>query len=185
MENVFKDIRTELKKFENERENVIAVSREVIKLSKLIIYSIHRKDIKNAEGLIKEIKGTVKKIDNKHYDTKIDCVAFQEYVEALCYYEFVKKGRIPGYKELGVDVEHYLLGLCDLTGELGRKAVNDIINKDYKNVLKIREIVSNIYFGFLSLDLRNNELRVKADSIKYNLKKIEDLILELKLKGKV
>lgn len=185
MESIFKNIRTELKKFENERENVIAISREVIKLSKLIIYSIHRNDVKDAEGLIKEIKITIKKLDNKHYDTKIDCVAFQEYVEALCYYEFVKNGKIPGYKELGVDVEHYLLGLCDLTGELGRKAVNDIINKNYKNVLKIKEVVSNIYYGFLSLDLRNNELRVKADSIKYNLKKIEDLTLELKLKGMI
>ena len=82
-----------------------------------------------------------------------------------------------------VDVEHYLLGLCDLTGELVRKAVNDIIRKKYGNALKIKELVEEIYGEFLKLDLRNNELRVKSDSIKYNLKKLEDIVYDLKIKG--
>lgn len=182
MKESFKNIRNELRKFDDNRERTIAVSRDVIKLSKLIIYSIHRGDIKNAEKLIKDIKSKLKSLDKKHYDTNIDRVAWQEYVEALAYYEFIKTGKVPGYKKLGVDIDHYLLGLCDLTGELVRKAVNDIINKNYKHVLKIKDVVADIYGEFLSLDLRNGELRIKSDSIKYNLKKLEDLVLELKLK---
>lgn len=182
MKESFKNIRTELKKFDDSREKTIATSRDIIKLSKVIIYSIHRNDMKNAENLIKDIKNKLKLLDEKHYDTNINKVAWQEYVEAITYYEFIKTGKVPGYKKLGVNIDHYLLGLCDLTGELVRKAVNDVINKNYKGVLKIKDLVSDIYGEFLSLDLRNGELRVKSDAIKYNLKKLEDLVLELKLK---
>lgn len=181
----FNEIRKHLNNFDDRREETIAFSRDIIKLSKRIIYSIHRDDVEEAEKLIKEIKFKISKLDKKHYDTNIDCVAFQEYVEALTYYEFVKTGRIPSFKELKVDVEHYLLGLCDLTGELVRKAVNDIIKKKYKNVLKIKDLVEEIYGEFLKLNLRNNELRVKSDSIKYNLKKLEDITYDLKIKGLV
>ena len=179
----FNEIRRHLQEFDSRREETISTSREIIKLSKQIIYSIHRDDIKITESLIKEIKVKLSKLDKKHYDTNIDCVAFQEYVEALCYYEFVKTGKIPSHKELKVDVDHYLLGLCDLTGELVRKAVNGIIKKKYKEALKIKELVEEIYGEFLKLDFRNNELRVKADSIKYNLKKLEDIAYDLKVKG--
>jgi len=179
----FDEIRKHIKDFDNKRESTIAISRNVIRISKQIIYSIHRDDLKTAESLIKEIKNELAKLDKKHYDTNIDCVAFQEYVEALTYYEFVKTGKIPSFKDLKVDVEHYLLGLCDLTGELVRKAVNDIIRKKYGNALKIKELVEEIYGEFLKLDLRNNELRVKSDSIKYNLKKLEDIVYDLKIKG--
>ena len=35
------------------------------------------------------------------------------------------------------------------------------------------------------LDLRNGELRRKFDGLKYDLKKMEDVLLSLKLQGKV
>ena len=71
------------------------------------------------------------------------------------------------------------MGLCDLTGELTRKAVNSAINGDYKGVKKIKELVENIYGQFIQLDIRDNELRRKFDSIKWDLKKLEDLVCEL------
>jgi len=85
---------------------------------------------------------------------------------------------ISTHEQLKTTLEQYLLGLCDLTGELMRKAVNSAINKDTATLNKIREFVSQIYAGFLEFDLRNGELRKKSDAIKWNLQKIEDLILK-------
>lgn len=177
----FESIRKEMAAFEEKREETISNSREVIKLSKQIIYSVHRNELKEAESLIKQIKDKIKKLDKtKNYDTGISSVAFQEYVEALVFYEFVKTNKVPSHKDLDVDTESYLLGLTDLTGELGRKAVHDAIKNDIASVIKVKELVEEIYGEFLKFDLRNSELRKKSDSIKWNLNKIEDLLFTMK-----
>ena len=137
--------------------------------------------MKEAESLLKEIKKKISGLDSsRNYDTGISSVAFQEYVEAITYYEFVCEKNISTHKHLGVDVESYLMGLCDLTGKLVRKAVDEAINKRFKEVERIRGFVDEIYGEFLKFDLRNGELRKKSDSIKWNLRKLEDLCLSIK-----
>ena len=68
-----------------------------------------------------------------------------------------------------------------MTGELGRKAVHDAIKNDVDSCMKIKEVVEEIHGEFLKFNLRNGELRKKSDSIKWNLNKLEDLMLSLKL----
>ena len=116
------------------------------------------------------------------FDTGIMRVALQEYVEAAAYLYFIKHGKLITKKECGVDYESYLLGLCDLTGELMRKAVNEVINKNEGAVYIIRDLISGLYEQFLAFDLRNSELRKKSDSIKWNLTKVEDIIYKLELR---
>jgi len=171
----FEEIRKDLEKFEEKRETTIQKSRRIIQLSKQIIYSVHRDDMKSAEELIKGIKEEIKELPKKYYDTDMGKVAVQEYVEAICYFEFVKNNRLPTRKELDVDSDHYLLGLCDLTGELVRKAVADVIKKNYGEVKKIKTLVEDIYGEFLKFNLRNGELRKKSGAIKWNLTKLEDI----------
>ena len=178
----FIQIRKSFEAFEKKREESIQKSRQVIQLSKKIIYSLHRNDIKSATEGIKEIKSKLKSLGTKGYDTEMNSVAQQEYVEALAFYEFIKTGKVPSYRDLNVSPYIYLMGLCDLTGELGRKAVNEAIRKNYRLVFQIKELVDEIYGEFLSLDLRNSELRKKSDAIKWNLKKLEDLEFSIRIK---
>lgn len=178
--NEFKKIRHELERFEENREKVIQLSREIIKLSKRIIYGLHRDNVDLK--LITKIKSLTKKLPKERYDTGMAGVALQEYVEALCFYEFVKNNKIPTSKQLGVDAHSYLLGICDLTGELVRKGVNSVIKKKPKQAEKIKEFVEDIYGEFLKFDLRNGELRKKSDQIKWNLNKLQDLIYDVKVK---
>lgn len=177
--NEFQKIGKDLKKFEEKRESVIKLSREIIQLSKQIIYSLHRDDSKRALQLIKQIKLHKSKLPKDEHDTGIRKVAIQEYVEAICFYEFLKNKKIPTRSELKVETEDYLMGLCDLTGELMRKAVKNVIKKKYKEAHKIKDLVEEIYGEFLKFDLRNGELRKKSDSIKWNLQKLEDLICNI------
>ena len=176
----FDKIRKELRKIEDNREKAITNSRNIINLSKQIIYSVHRDNLNKAGEQVREIQKKIKSLNPETYETQIVNVAFQEYAEAVCYYEFVKNNKLPTFAELKIDPVNYLMGLCDLTGELGRKAVRDIIKKKYSEVIKIRDFVDEIHGEFLNFDLRNSELRRKSDSIKWNLKKLEDLALSIK-----
>ena len=181
------EIRQRMDEFDNVREKLIKRARGVLKLSKQIIYSLHRKDVEKAGEYMKEIDALMKELDSLVEDnTKLIYsgafkVAVQEYVEAACYYIFIKERRIPGHIELGVGGEYYLLGLCDLTGELVRKAVNAGIDANVEEVIAIRDLVAEIYGEMLKFDFREGEIRKKFDGIKYDLKKLENLVFQLKV----
>ena len=176
----FKAIQQDLENFEEKREEVIKKSREIIKLSKQVIYGLHRGD--NVDALVKTITKKVKELPAERFDAGIQNVAVQEYVEALTLLAVVNGENIPTRKELEVDTENYLLGLCDLTGELVRKSVNTAIKGNKEEALKMKEIVEEIYGEFLKFEFRNGELRKKSDSIKWNLNKLEQLAYDLKIK---
>ena len=73
------------------------------------------------------------------------------------------------------------MGLCDLAGELARKAVT-VANKDPKIVKRIKDIIEEIFGEFLKLNLRNGELRKKSDSLKWNLNKVEEILYDINKK---
>ena len=166
------------------REEVIQISREIITISKQVIYAAQRNDLEESSSAIKKIKDKINKLKKIDIctDTNINSVAFQEYVEATAFYEFVKNKKIPTKKSLGVSAEDYLSGLCDLTGELVRKAIYDVIHKKFDEAERIKNLVNDIYGEFLKLHLRNGELRKKADSIKWNLKKLEEVMYDISMK---
>ena len=182
----FSKIRNEMHKTDMKREEIIQTSREIITISKQIIYAAQRNELKEAEKSIKNIKDKIKKLRkiNILTDTNINSVAFHEYVEAIAFYEFVKNKKIPTRASLGVSAEDYLSGLCDLTGELVRKAIFDVIHKKFDEAAKIKELVHDIYGEFLKLHLRNGELRKKSDSIKWNLKKLEEVMYDIAIHKK-
>src|SRR3989344_1734812 len=182
----FNKIREEMHSLDLKREEIIQTSREVISISKQIIYAAQRNDLNEAEASIKKIKDKIKKLRkvNISTDTNINSVAFQEYVEAIAFYEFVKHKKEPTRASLGVSADYYLSGLCDLTGELVRKAIYDVIHKKFDEAARIKELVHDIYGEFLKLHLRNGELRKKSDSIKWNLKKLEEVMYDISMKGR-
>ncbi len=180
----FKKIREKLSSYDGDRERLIKKARDVLKLSKQLIYTIHRKELKGADKLVMDVKKEKRKLDKIASSDKrlfyegSYSYACQEYVEALTYYGFVKNGKIPVLSALKVNEQDYLMGICDLTGELARKAVT-IAHKDPKEVEKIKDLVEKIFGEFLKFNLRNSELRKKSDSIKWNLKKLEEVVYDL------
>ena len=174
----FRKIRNELAEFDKARDELIRKSSEIIKLSKQVIYSLHRDDIKEAEKLVKILKKCKKELDSyKDMNEGSYNVALQEYVEALSFFSFIKENKISKRSELDVDTEGYLMGICDLSGELVRKALNSIIkNKESEEAKRIKDLLEEIYGEFLKFDLRNGNLRRKSDSIKYNMLKLEEML---------
>ncbi|KAA6408580.1 MAG: recombination hotspot-binding (Translin) [Lasallia pustulata] len=82
-------------------------------------------------------------------------------------------------------IEEYLLSLTSLIEELARLAVNSVTLGDYQRPLQISQFVKDLHAGFQILNLKNDLLRRRSDSIKYNVKKIEDVVYDLSLRNLV
>ncbi|HZX45603.1 MAG TPA: hypothetical protein VFF28_08030 [Candidatus Nanoarchaeia archaeon] len=183
----FEKLRKNLKSYDEQRESLIKKSRDVLKLSKQLIYSIHRNNSKEAAALHAQVKKEKQALDKIAAGEKKLIYegsysdACQEYAEALTYYGFIAHGKVAPISEVDVGEEDYLMGISDLTGELARKAVV-VANKEPEEVRKIKDLVEEIFGEFLKFDLRNSELRKKSDAIKWNLKKLEEIIYDIEKK---
>jgi len=86
-------------------------------------------------------------------------------------------------KCIHLDIEEYLLGLCHLCNELSRMAVNSVTSEDYNRPVRIADFLNSLHTGFRLLNLKNDNLRKRFDSIKYDLKKVEEVVYDLSIRG--
>ncbi|XP_034255669.1 translin [Thrips palmi] len=82
-----------------------------------------------------------------------------------------------------IDLEDYLMGLLQLASELARFAVNSVTNGDYKRPLHVSQFVAELNSGFRLLNLKNDGLRKRFDALKYDVKKIEEIVYDLSIRG--
>jgi len=170
-----------LKKHELARDAVIADSRKIVQLSKQVIFGLHRNakvgdKIKAMKNAMQRLRRLVKNKPKLMYSGSYK-IAEQEFVEAMAYYQFTSKGKIPSCKELGCDPEYYLLGICDFASELVRTATQFAIDGNIPAVEVVKEFVARIHGEFLKLDLRG-ELRKKSDMVRWSLKNLEDMVAQ-------
>ena len=71
-------------------------------------------------------------------------------------------------------IEDFLHGMVSLSNELSRLAVTAVIRGDYARPLRISAFLEELYNGFQLLNLKNDSLRKRFDSMKYDIKKIEE-----------
>lgn len=184
----FAAMREQLARFDQLREELIKSSRDALTLSKKAIYALHRNETAQARKQLAAAKGVIARLrkliakDAHLAATGAYNEALEEYVEASCYFALLTRKTLPTAAQLGVDVDSYLPGLCDLVGELVRKAINSAIKGDTNTALEIRDFVTSVYQELMLFDFRNIPVRRKFDSIKYGLEKLEDLALQLKMK---
>jgi predicted translin family RNA/ssDNA-binding protein len=84
-----------------------------------------------------------------------------------------------------ISIEEYLQALISLIEELARLAINSVTLGDYQRPLQISQFVKDLHAGFQILNLKNDSLRRRSDSIKYSVKKIEDVVYDLSLRNLV
>ncbi|XP_044738662.1 translin [Chrysoperla carnea] len=92
----------------------------------------------------------------------------------------VKSRRDEGFH---LDLEDYLMGLLQLSSELSRFAVNSVTYGDYNRPLEISRFVAELNAGFRLLNLKNDSLRKRFDALKYDVKKIEEVVYDLSIRG--
>ncbi|XP_055667899.1 translin [Falco peregrinus] len=82
-----------------------------------------------------------------------------------------------------LDIEDYLSGVLTLASELSRLAVNSVTAGDYSRPLRISTFINELDSGFRLLNLKNDSLRKRYDGLKYDVKKIEEVVYDLSIRG--
>lgn len=182
----FEKIKSDLEIHQKERNEIIEKSRHILQSSKTAIFALHRNDQAQADASLKEAEGLLEVL-NKTYNTGNRLrfegsykACLEEYVEAKTF-SYVLAGK--DLSELDVESigpEEYLNGLADLTGELVRQAVLQATKGVYPIIEEYRNFTEEVVGFMLTLYLSGIS-RQKFDEAKRNLKRLEQIIYEVKL----
>lgn len=85
--------------------------------------------------------------------------------------------------EVQLPIEDYLIGVCNVVQELVRLSLNCVIRADYKTPKRCTRFASDVFEGFKQLNLRNDFLRKRYDGIKYDVKRLEEIMYDLIVRG--
>ncbi|CAM0956945.1 unnamed protein product [Alopecurus aequalis] len=87
--------------------------------------------------------------------------------------------------EFGLDVEDYLTGLCFMSNDFPRYVVNRVTSGDYDCPRKVLSFLTDLHASFRMLNLRNDFMRKKFDGMKYDLRRVEEVFYDVKIRGLV
>eukprot|EP01100_Stratorugosa_tubuloviscum_P008658 TRINITY_DN35_c1_g1_i2.p1 TRINITY_DN35_c1_g1~~TRINITY_DN35_c1_g1_i2.p1 ORF type:complete len:249 (+),score=87.71 TRINITY_DN35_c1_g1_i2:331-1077(+) len=81
-----------------------------------------------------------------------------------------------------IELEDYLIGLCNLPNELARLCLNAVTAGNFEQPIRISAFVKDLFNGFRLLNLKNDLLRRKFDTIKYDIKKCEEVVYDISIR---
>lgn len=183
-----KKLKKDYTDYNSERRQIIALANIILHDSKRVIFALHRGDIKLGEEKLLEIEKLIKKLDKQFGYKRVNQegsyrAGVEEYVEAKMFYFVLTGSKINKIKDIKLAYESYLGGICDTTGELVRKAVNEAARGNTQEVVKMKEIISDILAELVEFDM-TGYLRTKYDQARGNLRKIEQVNYEVSLRNK-
>ncbi|XP_006462665.1 hypothetical protein AGABI2DRAFT_224180 [Agaricus bisporus var. bisporus H97] len=119
--------------------------------------------------------------------TAVFAVALVEYLKSRDLVSLQQVSDTLGFKAEWADritlpVEDYLLGLISLVNDLSRLAVNSVTLGNFEEPIKISIFAKDLFAGFAMLNLKNDVLRRRFDSLKYDIKKIEEVVYDVSLR---
>ena len=140
------------------REKALRSSRDIIINCRKAIQKIHQKKMKEAKVNIKQASDNISKLYKlteghpELYHAGFVENAAQELVEASCLFNIMNGKELPDPDELQTTYSSYLMGLCDVIGELRRKILDTIMKGDFNQSYYFLEIMENIYDAILRFD---------------------------------
>jgi len=183
-------LKKSIKKYQEGQDLLYGVqklSNEIRVRSKKAIALLRRDNIKESQKVIKEAENLFKLI-NKFTKKNEDLLnhhfyreATEEYVEALVYYNFLKKSKLKIPDFIEIKPEEIISGICDFTGELLRKAITIAEKRNMKQLNLYKRTMEDVVEQLTKIGFRG-KLRQKYDETERNLKKIERILYEIKMK---
>ncbi len=184
MEKEIEKISEHLSKKQSEFDRVMQSSRDIIRMAGQAITILHNGNAEQAEKMISDIKARVEELSR--FDTQFkynSFQAYQEYAEAAVSLSIKKHGRIPSIKEVGVDVEAYLMGLMDSVGELKREVLESLRSGRIKDADMYFEFMEQIYDSTRTIRFAEavlNGFRKKQDTARIQIENAGSEILMFK-----
>ena len=141
-----------------DREQALAVSREVVRFSANAIRAVHRADFEEAKGLIE--KGAARLKEAEHirednpliYNAGFMNDARKEFTEANVTFAVISGGPIPPFEGLGVDPSSYLNGIAEVIGELRRYILDALRSDTVDRCQEMMEVMDEIYGVLVTVD---------------------------------
>lgn len=161
------------------REQALRITREIIIGCRKAIQNIHQNLLEEAQDYIKKASNNLQelyRITKNHpelYHAGFVENAAQELVEASCLYNIINGEDLPDPDELQTTYSSYLLGLCDLVGELRRSALDSIRNNKTKEADNYLNMMQNIYDVIIRFDYPSAliPIRKKQDMVRNLIEK--------------
>lgn len=173
--------------FNQNRREIIGRSADALHKAKISIFSLHRGQTEAAAALLAEVETALSSLEPTfakspalRYEGSYKA-ALEEYVEAKLFYKMITEKELSPITELPIDFDSYLAGLCDTTGELVRLAIKEATNGNISEVESLKEAITEIMGELVEFNL-TSYLRTKYDQAKTNLRKIEQMVYEIKLR---
>jgi translin len=140
------------------REQALAISREVIRLSANAIRAVHRGEFDEAKKGVSRAGTRLKeteqiRLDNPEiYHAGFLADARKEYCEANITLSVISQQAIPRPEDLAVDASGYLNGMAEVIGEL-RRYILDALRRDwYDRCQELMEVMDEIYSLLVTVD---------------------------------
>lgn len=210
LEKQFGEFRTHLEQSGTLRDRIRAVVSEIESTTRLMYASIllvhHSRPtpelLEKAKSQIDVLKEKYKQLADilggypgqyyrYHGDWKSET---QTVVSMLTFTHWLETGKLLEHKEVeeklglngpdfNLDVEDYLVGVCFMSNELPRYVVNQVTAGDYDCPRNVLKFLTELHAAFRMLNLRNDFLRKKFDGMKYDLRKVEEVYYDVKIRG--
>ncbi len=154
------------------RDDLMRLSRDVVKYSGRSIESFHRKQINQTEQNLEKAENNLIELtkiletEPSFYQLGLVNVALQEYTEAKLLLDIVEKGKFSTVEELKVTEQTYLLGIADLIGELRRYILEKLLDNEIEEAKSVYNTMKEIYGTFMQIDYGKNlvsDFRRKKD----------------------
>jgi len=171
LKKAFSDITELLDILYQDREEILKLSRDIIRDCSIAIKNVHRKEFDKFHQRMNTVKDKHKDLHklvdkNPGVFFKYLKTPEQEFSESIAFYAIISSGDIPSPFDLQINPINFLLGLADVIGELRRYALDNIRNSRVKDLNSILENMDDIYTYLFTLDYPGGvtqDLRHKVD----------------------
>ncbi|PNX45402.1 MAG: RNA-binding protein [Thermoplasmata archaeon M11B2D] len=149
------------------REDALKASRDIIISCRRGIQQLHRDQISEAEKYIKQASeklvflNDITKGHPEIFHAGFVENAAQEFVEICCLSNIMKGASLPDPDVLNVTYSAYLLGLCDVVGELRRGALDFMLEGHTDKANEYLQYMDRIYDAIMSFDYPSSLVPIK------------------------
>lgn len=176
---------TDYKKHEEERRKIISATNTILHEAKRAIFAIHRNDTKTAGNTLAEIIKQTSLLQKNYGTPRLSQegaynAAMEELAEAHFYFLASTGKDLVAIKNITLKSETYFGGLSDCTGELVRQAINAAAAGKFRVALDNQKLINDIMTELTASDF-TGYLRTKYDQAKNNVRKIEEVVYQLRI----
>ncbi len=167
LDEIISKIEKQMDDKERTREIAIRYSRNIIITCRKSMQHLHQGHFREAEDMLRRSSATLKELfDTTRAYPDLTNAGFvenaaQEFVEAQCLINILQGKDLPDPDSIQTSYSSYLEGLCDVVGELRRKALDTILNGDPKEAYQYLKIMEEIYDSILRFDYPSSLIPIK------------------------